>query len=80
MLEAQASGLPAIVSDKGGPRELIQDGETGFVTKSKDSNSLYEAMQRLTLDPTLRNQMGQMARTRMNQRTWDKAFELFWIE
>jgi len=31
VLEAQACGLPALVSDKGGPQEIIQDGETGFV-------------------------------------------------
>ncbi len=31
VLEAQASGLPVIVSDEGGPRELMIDGETGVV-------------------------------------------------
>ncbi|OGU00351.1 MAG: hypothetical protein A2079_07225 [Geobacteraceae bacterium GWC2_48_7] len=31
VLEAQASGLPVIVSDEGGPRELMIDGETGLV-------------------------------------------------
>jgi glycosyltransferase involved in cell wall biosynthesis len=32
VLEAQASGLPVIVSDEGGPRELMIDGETGVVS------------------------------------------------
>ena len=31
VLEAQACGLPALVSHIGGPRNIIRDGETGFV-------------------------------------------------
>ncbi|MFW5702321.1 MAG: glycosyltransferase family 4 protein, partial [Bacteroidota bacterium] len=31
VLEAQACGVPAIVSDKGGPRDIVIDGETGYV-------------------------------------------------
>ena len=33
VLEAQASGLPVIVSDQGGPRELFKDGQSGFIVK-----------------------------------------------
>ncbi len=36
VLEAQACGIPAIVSDKGGPKEVIVDGETGFVVRAGD--------------------------------------------
>jgi glycosyltransferase involved in cell wall biosynthesis len=35
-LEAQASGLPVIVSDKGGPQELMVDGVTGFKVRGRD--------------------------------------------
>jgi len=31
IFECQACGLPALVSDRGGPKELVRDGETGFV-------------------------------------------------
>jgi glycosyltransferase involved in cell wall biosynthesis len=31
MLEAQACGLPAVVSDIGGPQEIIRDGVTGYI-------------------------------------------------
>lgn len=31
VLEAQACGLPAVVTDVGGPQEIVRDGETGFV-------------------------------------------------
>ncbi|HOD52971.1 MAG TPA: glycosyltransferase [Candidatus Cloacimonadota bacterium] len=34
VLEAQACGLPAIVSDMGGPKEIVIDKETGYVVKA----------------------------------------------
>lgn len=36
VLEAQACGLPAIVSDIGGPREIIVNGKTGFTAAAND--------------------------------------------
>jgi glycosyltransferase involved in cell wall biosynthesis len=36
VLEAQACGLPAIVSDTGGPQEIIGHGRTGFIARSDD--------------------------------------------
>ena len=35
ILEAQACGLPAIVSDVGGPKEILKQGKTGFVVKAQ---------------------------------------------
>ena len=39
VLEAQACGLPAVVSGTGGPREIIKEGVTGSITESMDLNS-----------------------------------------
>ncbi len=36
VLEAQSCSLPCVVSDIGGPKEIIIDGETGFVCKAND--------------------------------------------
>lgn len=36
VLEAQACGLPAVVSSIGGPREIIRDGMTGFIARAGD--------------------------------------------
>ncbi len=80
VLEAQASGLPAIVSDQGGPRELVMDGKTGFVTPAKNSDAMLTAMRRLVTDTKLRQQMSQAARQRMSERAWEKAFQDFWGE
>jgi glycosyltransferase involved in cell wall biosynthesis len=47
VLEAQSCGLPAIVSDIGGPKEIIIDGETGFIAKANDINSWIEKINQL---------------------------------
>lgn len=44
VLEAQASGLPVIVSDKGGPQELMINGETGVIIKADEVDTLSQAM------------------------------------
>lgn len=78
VLEAQASGLPAIVSDSGGPKEQVIDGKTGFVTRAKDAESLFEAMKKIVEEPELRKRMSKDAREAMKARSWEKAFETFW--
>jgi len=47
ILEAQACGLPAMVTDVGGPQELVVDGETGFVLSATDRGAWVEALVRL---------------------------------
>jgi len=62
VLEAQASGLPVIVSDSGGPQELMVNGSTGLVVKSDSRKALVDAMRRLIQDRTMRNAMSINAR------------------
>lgn len=47
VLEAQACGLPAIVSDKGGPKEIIVDGETGFIAKALDEKEWINKIEQM---------------------------------
>ncbi len=60
-LEAQASGLPVVVSDQGGPQELMVDGVTGFCVRGRDVAALADAMGKL-LDEGRRTRMGAAAR------------------
>jgi glycosyltransferase involved in cell wall biosynthesis len=62
VLEAQASGLPVIVSDQGGPHELILPGKTGLVVPGNDKAALVAAMARLVDSPEGRAGMAQEAR------------------
>lgn len=69
VLEAQASGLPVIVSDEGGPRELMIDGETGIVFKAGSTIDLVGAISSMISDPQRITRMGINAR----RFTLDKA-------
>ncbi len=60
-LEAQACGLPVVVSDKGGPQELMEDGVTGLRVPGGDLEALVDAMRTLC-DPEVRRRMGAAAR------------------
>lgn len=78
VLEAQASGLPVIVSDVGGPRDLVSHGKDGFVTKALDVSELAESIRRLAEDPGLRERMGTAARAKVETRDWSEAVGRFW--
>lgn len=62
VLEAGAMGLPSIVTDINGSREIIIEGENGVIIPSKDSESLYEAMCLMIEDKEKREQMAGNAR------------------
>jgi glycosyltransferase involved in cell wall biosynthesis len=62
VLEAQASGLPVIVSDQGGPKELIKDGLSGFVVKANNAAAFADAMQFFIMDRQVAMRMGGQAR------------------
>lgn len=78
VLEAQASGLPVIVSDKGGPMENMDPGRTGLVVRGRDSDDLARAMLELCGDPVRVKGMGQDARRFAEERSFGSAFLATW--
>ena len=62
VLEAQAAGLPAIVSDRGGPGEYVRPGRTGLVVPGDDRAALAGAIRALLDDEDRRRAMGRAAR------------------
>ncbi len=78
VIEAQASGIPVVVSDSGGPKELVENNENGLITKSRDVDDLVRAIKALVVDPNLREQMSGRARESVINRTWPNAFRKFW--
>ncbi len=58
VVEACASGLPAIVTDVGGMAEMVVDGVTGFVIPPRDVDELERALRLLVGDADVRAAMG----------------------
>lgn len=61
-LEAQALGLPAVVTDACGLPDVVLPGKTGLVARRGDEGSLASAMKVLAVAPELRARMGAAAR------------------
>lgn len=78
ILEAQASGLPVIVSDAGGPCELVASGKDGLVVPAMDAAALAAAAAALTRDPARRANMGRAARAKVESRDWSRAAARLW--
>ncbi|HET8815683.1 MAG TPA: glycosyltransferase family 4 protein [Solirubrobacterales bacterium] len=63
-LEAAAAGKPIVASDVGGLRDIVVDGETGFLVPPEDRISLVEALRTLIADKALRERLGAAAKLR----------------
>ena len=68
LLEAAASGRPAVTTDVPGCREAVADGENGLLVPVRDGAALAEALERLITDPHLRARLGANARERVVSR------------
>ena len=73
VMEAGAMGLPSVVTDINGSREIIIHGENGLIVPSKDTDALYEAMKQMLLDNNMRKKMAANARPLINSR-FEKSF------
>jgi len=78
VLEAMASGLPNVVSDQGGPKDLVQHGVNGFITKALDSEDFRRYVEQLTTDAELRRSMSAAAYAAVQDRDWAEAARQFW--
>jgi len=78
VLEAQASGLPVIVSDQGGPQENILPGQTGLVVPGGDAGALQEAIEQLADQPQHLAAMQSRARKYAEGRSLEEAFVHGW--
>jgi len=78
IIEAQASGLPVVVSDIGGPKELVEHGVNGLITKAHDPVEFARAIEQVVTDHNLRERMQAHARESVVHRSWPNAFKRFW--
>lgn len=78
VMESQGSGLPVLVTDRGGPKEVVEDGVTGFVLDPDDVNTWAERIVGLVGDERTRRRMGAAAAESMQQYSLLNSFEHFW--
>ena len=73
VMEAGAMGVPSVVTDINGSREIIIHGENGLIVPSKDADALYEAMKQMVEDVSAREKMAANSRPLIDSR-FEKSF------
>lgn len=72
--EANASGVPSIVTDQGGPKFIVQSGETGFIAENFDDFVKFSL--ELINNPEKLAEMKRLSREFALSRSWDAVFEI----
>jgi glycosyltransferase involved in cell wall biosynthesis len=80
VMEAQASGLPVLVTDVGGPQEMIDDGLTGMVLPAEDPQHWCRAIDELLEDEPRRLRMARTGPQRVSRYSLARTFDSFWEE
>jgi glycosyltransferase involved in cell wall biosynthesis len=78
VLEAQASGLPVVVTDRGGPCENMLPENTGLVVPGGEYGPLADAIRKLAKDNELRTAMSAAARIYMENRSFEANYLRQW--
>lgn len=60
VIEAMVAGIPVVVTDVVGNRDVVAPGESGFVAQDEDELAYY--VEKLVKNPVLRQEMGRCAR------------------
>jgi len=78
VLEAMACGKPVVASKIGGPVEIIQDGETGFLVPPAQPKILADTILKLLSEESTMRKIGASARKAVVQKySWEKIAELY---
>ncbi|MGL5407060.1 MAG: glycosyltransferase family 4 protein [Propionibacteriaceae bacterium] len=68
--EAMASGVPVIAPRRGGPIDLIDVANTGYLYDPGDLAAMRQYTEKLVTDSQLRSNLGATARSRVAHKTW----------
>jgi len=70
--EAMACGLPVVVSENTGAKDLVENGENGFIVPIRDVKRLKEKILYFNDNPEITRRMGKNARKTVEKYTWMK--------
>ena len=66
-VEAMSQEKPVVCWANGGPKQIVVEGETGFLVTPKDISGFAEATCQLLRDPEMRNRFGKAGRKRVQE-------------
>ncbi|MHB8765057.1 MAG: glycosyltransferase family 4 protein [Deferrisomatales bacterium] len=75
LLEAMASGLPAVAFSVPGPADVVRDGQTGILVEDTTATALAAALANLIRKPQRLAALGANARAWAETQSWDAANE-----
>jgi glycosyltransferase involved in cell wall biosynthesis len=75
-IEAMSAGLPCIVTDVAGTRDVVSS-EYGLLIEPENSDKLAEAIKSLIENPSIRETMGKKARMEAKKYDWPKIAEMY---
>ena len=73
VLEALATGTPALVTNEGGPQFVVRPGETGFICRT--AGEFVEYLLRLRSNPEELKTLRSNARRQAEAASWDTVFQ-----
>jgi glycosyltransferase involved in cell wall biosynthesis len=68
IIEALAAGRAVVATKVGGVPDVVDEGETGFLVRPRDTHALAERLEILARDPNRRAEMGRLGRERVLER------------
>jgi glycosyltransferase involved in cell wall biosynthesis len=74
VLEAQASGLPVVAVNEGGPASLIEHGETGMLVEP-ESEAIADALLSIVSGSWPRERLVRNALAAVSERTWESSLD-----
>ena len=73
LLEALASGLPVIVTDTGGTKELLEEGVNGYLVRMRDAGEIAEKIGLIRKNGELKIKMGKESLKKADKFSWANA-------
>jgi len=78
--EAMAHGIPCVCGNRDAAREVVIDGETGFVVDPRSAGAVADALRRILMDHSLRKRMKRAATKRFDRCFTKARFEARFLE
>ncbi len=76
VLEAHASGIPAVVSDQGGPQEIVRSSQSGIVCNARTPEAYQQGLHALAQNPDTYQTYARNALQAAAAARWDQVLEL----